>query len=347
VAEHRRRRAADPSRPGTCDRDTVRVYDPITHLARQTTARATDDRTGLVGQLARPVMVVGSSIPVGQLEVVFRSPDVDCVVVQDDEGGERLGIVMRAALTAALTGRLGYGRAVLERRPASTVTDWSPLVVDRDASVSEVATHAMARPGTHRYDDVLVGGAGHWSSVGTADLMRSLVSSLAARSTRDHLTGLATRRTTWHLLAQRCRLVASSGTRVALVLMDVRGMSAVNAHHGQPAGDAVLVEVADRLTAALPRGCEAGRVDGDRFAVLATLPAMDDIQAAASVEALREEILGHLVRPSGALPPSAWPAVDSATVWSVAGAADADELIREAEHRLAAARSLSGTPLSA
>jgi diguanylate cyclase len=323
------------------------VYDAITQLARQTTARATADRTGLVGQLARPVMVVGSSIPVGQLEVVFRRPDVECVVVQDDEGEDRLGIVMRAALASALTGRLGYGRAVLERRPASTVTDWEPLVVDRAASVSDVATHAMSRPGTRRYDDVLVSGASHWSSVSAADLMRSLVSTLAAQSTRDHLTGLATRRATWHLLSQRCRRVASSSTRVALVLLDVHGMSAVNARHGQPTGDAVLVEMADRLTAALPRGCEAGRVDGDRFAVLATLPAMDDIQAAASVEALREEILGHLAGPSSALPGVAWPVVDSATVWSVAGAADADELIREAEHRLAAARSLSGTPLTA
>ncbi|MFC8922050.1 GGDEF domain-containing protein [Cellulosimicrobium sp. NPDC057127] len=320
------------------------MYDAITHLARQTTARAAADRTGLVGQLARPVMVVGSSIPVGQLEVVFRRPDVDCVAVQDDEGEDRLGLVMRAALASALTGRLGYGRAVLERRPASTVTDWSPLVVDRASSVSDVATHAMSRPGTRRYDDVLVGGSGHWASVSAADLMRSLVSTLAAQSTRDHLTGLATRRATWHLLAQRCRLVASSGTRVALVLLDVRGMSAVNARHGQPTGDAVLVELADRLGTALPRGCEAGRVDGDRFAVLATLPAMDDIQAAVSVEALRAEIVGHLTAPSRALPADAWPSVDTATVWSVAGAADADELVREAEHRLAAARSALPDP---
>lgn len=322
----------------------MRVHDAITQLARRTTGRATVDRTGLVGRLARPVLVVGSSIPVGQLEVVFRSPDVDCVVVEDDDGADRLGIVMRAALTSALTGRLGYGRAVLERRPASTVTDWSPLVVDRATTVSEAATHAMGRPGTRRYDDVLVAGAGRWSSVSTADLMRSLVSTLATQATRDHLTGLATRRTTWHLLAQRCRLVAGSGTRVALVLLDVRGMGAVNARHGQQAGDAVLVELAERLAAALPRGCEAGRVDGDRFAVLATLPAMDDIQAAASVEALRAEVVGHLAAPSGALPPDAWPAVDTATVWSVAGAADADELVREVEHRLAAARSAVPDP---
>ncbi|OLT53247.1 hypothetical protein BJF88_12335 [Cellulosimicrobium sp. CUA-896] len=128
------------------------------------------------------------------------------------------------------------------------------------------------------------------------------------------------------------------------MLLDVRGMGAVNARHGQAAGDAVLVELAERLAAALPRGCEAGRVDGDRFAVLATLPAMDDIQAAASVEALRAEVVGHLAAPSGALPPDAWPAVDTATVWSVAGAADADELVREVEHRLAAARSAVPDP---
>lgn len=323
------------ARPGLAT--LTAVHDTLVDLAQHVALRGRPLRTGTVAELARPVLAVDPAMPVGRLEVIFRPADVACVVVHDAAAPGRVGIVTRAGITAALTGRLGYGRAVLERRPTDSITDWSPLVVRPETPVSEVATLAMDRPAEHRYDDVLLGG-GTWRSASTADLMRSLVGTLADRSTHDALTGLPTRSTAWHSLTRRCRLVAHGGTRVALLLLDVRGMAGVNARFGQEAGDAVLVELAGRLAAAVPRGCEAGRVDGDRFVVLATLPPMDDVQAAASVEALRHDVLDRLAAPSGPVPPGAWPAVDVATVWSVAGAADPDELVREAEHRLALAR---------
>jgi diguanylate cyclase (GGDEF)-like protein len=164
--------------------------------------------------------------------------------------------------------------------------------------------------------------------------MRAVVAELADRSTHDPLTRLPGRPATWYALTRRCALVRGGATRVVLVLLDVRALAALNAERGQDAGDAVLVELAARLEAALPAGCEAGRVDGDGFAVLATLPAMDDIQAAASAEALRQHLLAHLAEPSGGIDPVAWPTLHSAAAWSVAGAADADELVAQAERRL-------------
>ncbi|GGI10457.1 diguanylate cyclase domain-containing protein [Isoptericola cucumis] len=318
------------------------MYDEIASMARHIAPRGGTGLAGVVGDLAQPVMVVGSAVPVGQLEVMFRRPDVACVAVQDDAGSDAVGLVTRAGLAAALTGRLGYGRAVLERRPAASVTDWSPLVVDPGTPVSQVATQAMARAGARRYDDVLVRGP-FWGSATTADVMRSLVSALADRSTHDPHTRLPTRAATWQSLAHRCDLVRGGRTRVVLVLLDVRGMTALNSAHGHDAGDVVLAELAGRLTAALPRGCEAGRVDGDRFAVLATLPALDDVDAAASADALRQHVVSHLAEPSGQVAPAVWPALHSAVVWSVAGAADADELVSGAERRLRRA----GAPLAA
>ncbi|WP_313662399.1 GGDEF domain-containing protein [Cellulosimicrobium cellulans] len=321
------------------------MHDELTELARHTAMRPPARASGTVADLARPVLTVGSSMPVGQLEVLFRDPDVSCVVVHDDEvpppgaRAARTGVVVRTGLVAALTGRLGYGRAVLERRPVASVTDWSPLVVAPTAAVTEVATLAMSRPDDRRYDDVLVRG-GRWASVGAAELVRSLVGTLAERSTHDALTGLLSRRSTWHSLTRRCRLVARGGTRVALLLLDVQDMSGVNALHGQDAGDALLATVGHRLRSWLPGGCEAGRVDGDRFAVLATLPAMGDVEAAASAEALRQEVLAQLGAPQGRIRPT----FRTSLTWSVAGAADADELVREGESRLAAARTTPTAP---
>jgi len=310
------------------------VHDEIASMARHIAPRGGARLAGVVADLAHPVMVVGSSLPVGELEVLFRHPDVGCVAVQDDDGAQRTGIITRAGLATALTGRLGYGRAVLERRPTSTVTYWSPLVVAPATPVSEVATRAMSRGGEHRYDDVLVAGP-TWAGASTSDVMRSLVAALADRSTHDPLTRLPTRAATWHALTHRCAMVRGGSTRIVLVLVDVRGMAALNARLGHERGDGMLTALAARLVGALPRGCEAGRVDGDRFAVLATLPAMDDIRAAASAEALRQHLRSHLAEPSPGYDGGSWPGLHTAASWSVPGNADADELIAVAERRLA------------
>jgi diguanylate cyclase (GGDEF)-like protein len=314
------------------------VHDEIARLARYVAPRPGAPLAGVVGDLAKPVLVVRSALPVGELEVVFRRSEASCVAVRDDVGGARTGLVTRAGLAAALTGRLGYGRAVLDRKPTASVADWSPLVVEPELPVSEVALQAMARADVRRYDDVLVAGetvAGEtWASASTADVMRSLVAALTERSTHDPQTRLPTRVATWHALAHRCGLLRGTGTRVVVVLLDVRDMAGINARHGQDAGDTVLAALAARLQAALPRGCEAGRVDGDRFAVLATLPAMDDITAAASADALRQHLLGELAAPPQGVEPASWPMLHSSVVWSVAGAGNPDELIREAERRL-------------
>ncbi|MFE6968160.1 diguanylate cyclase domain-containing protein [Isoptericola sp. NPDC057653] len=309
------------------------MHDEIARLARHVAPRGAT-RAGTVAELTQPVLVVGSTMPVGELEVMFRRPEVGSVAVQDDADTSRTGIVTRAGLAAALTGRLGYGRAVLERRPTGAVADWSPLVVGPGTPVADVAGLAMSRTAERRYDDVLVPGPTSWGAASTADVMRAVVAELADRSTHDPLTRLPGRPATWYALTRRCALVRGGATRVVLVLLDVRALAALNAERGQDAGDAVLVELAARLEAALPAGCEAGRVDGDGFAVLATLPAMDDIQAAASAEALRQHLLAHLAEPSGGIDPVAWPALHSAAAWSVAGAADADELVAQAERRL-------------
>ncbi|HEY0119433.1 MAG TPA: diguanylate cyclase [Cellulomonas sp.] len=317
------------------------MHDELTEVAQHTAAPGRGHLAGVARDLARPVLVVGSGLPVADLEVFFRDQELTCVAVQDDDGGDRVdrvGLITRARFTGAMTGRLGYGRAVLLRRPTGDVTDWSPLVVAPHAPVAEVATRAMERPGERRYDEVLVHDA-QWGCAEAADLVLALVAALAQRSTHDPLTRLPGRPSTWHGLTRRCEMAARTrGARVVLVLLDVRGMAETNARHGQANGDALLAELARRLQDAVPAGCDAGRVDGDRFAVVATLPPVDDLRAAAAADAMRQRMVAALMAPSGGIPPSAWPWLHSSVVWSVAGAASPDELIREGEARLRQAK---------
>ncbi|MDX3238438.1 bifunctional diguanylate cyclase/phosphodiesterase [Streptomyces sp. ME03-5709C] len=95
----------------------------------------------------------------------------------------------------------------------------------------------------------------------------------AEEQLRDPLTGLPNRQwlleRTWTALDDAAR----SGERVALVLIDLDKFRSVNDTLGHMAGDRLLLQIADRLRLALPRGAEVARLGGDEFAVL--LPTCD------------------------------------------------------------------------
>ncbi|WP_299533850.1 bifunctional diguanylate cyclase/phosphodiesterase [uncultured Streptomyces sp.] len=103
----------------------------------------------------------------------------------------------------------------------------------------------------------------------------------AEEQLRDPLTGLPNRQwlleRTWATLEEAEPL----GARTALVLIDLDRFRAVNDTLGHLAGDRLLLQIADRLRLALPRGAEAARLGGDEFAVL--LPHTDSITSAKRV----------------------------------------------------------------
>ncbi|MBP6898456.1 MAG: GGDEF domain-containing protein [Burkholderiaceae bacterium] len=88
--------------------------------------------------------------------------------------------------------------------------------------------------------------------------------SLRRQSERDPLTGLANRR---HLM-QRMRHNPGGGWQGGLLLLDLDHFKRINDRHGHAAGDAVLVEVARRLQAAVRADDLVARWGGEEFLVL-------------------------------------------------------------------------------
>ena len=111
------------------------------------------------------------------------------------------------------------------------------------------------------------------------------------QSLHDGLTGLPNRTLLHRLSSDAVAHAADSGTRVALMMLDVDRFKEINDTLGHHSGDLVLGAVATRLRSAVRASDTVARLGGDEFAIL--LPHVADAAAAremaARVQAALEE----------------------------------------------------------
>ncbi|HSJ79235.1 MAG TPA: EAL domain-containing protein [Erythrobacter sp.] len=90
----------------------------------------------------------------------------------------------------------------------------------------------------------------------------------------DSLTGLSNRHRMAHQLESTLTAFKAARRNCAVMMLDLDRFKHVNDTLGHAAGDELLKQVAARLTRALDRECEIGRLGGDEFQVM--LPDIDD-----------------------------------------------------------------------
>ena len=93
--------------------------------------------------------------------------------------------------------------------------------------------------------------------------------SLAELSHTDALTGLANRRALSLHLQRELRRSVRYGEPASLLLIDVDGLKAVNDNEGHSAGDRVIRNVGDAISAGLRDTDFGARWGGDEFAIVA------------------------------------------------------------------------------
>jgi diguanylate cyclase (GGDEF)-like protein len=154
----------------------------------------------------------------------------------------------------------------------------------------------------------------------------------------DPLTGVGNRSAVMQRLETEVAQARRYAHPVAIVLIDVDGMAAINHEHGLEVGDAVLREVALRHRLRV-RGADAlGRIAGDAF--LAILPHTDEGGAATFADALRRRLAQRPIgTEAGALAVTVSVGV---AVMRPGEELDSDGLLTRAEEALASARAAGG-----
>ncbi|MFC4454060.1 putative bifunctional diguanylate cyclase/phosphodiesterase [Deinococcus sonorensis] len=88
------------------------------------------------------------------------------------------------------------------------------------------------------------------------------------RAEHDQLTGLLGRRGLEEHLRRAIAGAQLSGLPTAVLFLDLDRMKSINDTFGHPVGDAMLCEVARRLSASVPSSASAARYGGDEFVVV-------------------------------------------------------------------------------
>jgi diguanylate cyclase (GGDEF)-like protein/PAS domain S-box-containing protein len=178
----------------------------------------------------------------------------------------------RASLTKAFTGGLGT-TTTLECRVRRADGEW--------ITVDSVMTNLLDEPD--------VGAIVLNSRDVTA--RRSLEKELNHQAFHDTLTGLANRA----LFLDRLSHAMDRGDRgtdpVGVLFLDLDDFKAINDSFGHPAGDRLLVAVAERIRASTRPGDTVARFGGDEFAVLVESGAMPEA-AEAVAERITEGLAG-------------------------------------------------------
>lgn len=129
--------------------------------------------------------------------------------------------------------------------------------------------------------------------VGQVVALRQTMERLRSEADLDHLTGLANRRRNRVALSREVERWRRYGVPCALLLLDIDHMKAVNDRFGHPAGDLVIRQVANTLSAVSRDNDTAARLGGEEFALL--LANIGEEKATAAAERLRAVLAEQII----------------------------------------------------
>ncbi|MCC6072249.1 diguanylate cyclase domain-containing protein [Massilia sp. GCM10020059] len=149
----------------------------------------------------------------------------------------------------------------------------------------------------------------------------------------DHLTGLPNRSLFRERIEHEIKHAARTGLPLALLFLDLDGFKDVNDKLGHEAGDQLLQEVAHRISACVRDTDTVARLGGDEFTVVLT-----EVTQPAKVDSLCAKMLAALEKPFVLEAGEARVSASIGITLYPGGAASPDELLRQADAAMYAAK---------
>lgn len=211
----------------------------------------------------------------------------------------------------ALLAMMGYTREELIGHSALELEIW--VNVEEREKVIEAALHStdnrnrlvqLRKKSGERFTALL--SAAPFEMAGEAcvhSAVRDLTEVLGAEeqirnlSFRDPLTELANRRLVMERLERSIAFGTRTGQMRALLMADLDNFKMLNETQGHPAGDALLQEMARRLTACVRQVDTVGRLGGDEFALLLEDLGKTAEEAADHARWVAEKVLAAVAQP--------------------------------------------------
>ena len=141
-------------------------------------------------------------------------------------------------------------------------------VIDAGADDESIAIDDAVARGIHDVVLTSASAAEVVARIRAAEQTATAIRELQALSRTDELTGLSNRRHIDEHLEMMSAMARRQKSLFSLLLVDVDRTRRINDEHGHEAGDAVLADVARRITAGLRTEDVAGRWHGEEFVVL-------------------------------------------------------------------------------
>jgi len=186
-----------------------------------------------------------------------------------------------------------------------------------------------------RISDTVIGGERiHVGIVRDITDRKALEQQLRQLADTDSLTGLLNRRAFMDLTSSAFDQARRYDRSLALLLLDADHFKRVNDTYGHPAGDTVLVRLAEVGRSCLRTPDEMGRIGGEEFAIL--LPETDEAGAVAFAKRLLAAIRGDQIDLGAATPISITVSVGVVALTDTTASYEA--MIQQADQALYAAK---------
>jgi diguanylate cyclase (GGDEF)-like protein/PAS domain S-box-containing protein len=280
--------------------------------ARVEAERARDDAVRLL-QISMDNAPIGQAIVDMSIHALYVNPAL-CAMF-GYSAAELIGVDLRNFVHPGDVAIAEAAYDVLKNGSQSHVASELRLI-RRDGTTIWVQRNAVKVPGTHGSDDIIIG------QFQDVTARKRAEAELARQAVTDALTGLGNRQA--FLDSVHNQRDAEPAASVGIVFIDLDGFKQINDVYGHAAGDAVLIQVAQRIAQIVVAPDSVYRLGGDEFVVLSA-----QAEGEEHVAELANRLRGAL---TGSYDTGATPLTLGASVGSTWGPTDdIQQLLRNAD----------------